>query len=356
VLIILEGPDGGGKTTLAEALYEFLDERDHARGVVRMHKGPPVGHPLDEYLRPISAYRPGRSPHLILDRWHWGERVYPALRGRVSQLDDAAWWAIESLLARLGALVVYVYGDLATYRRVYAERGEDVDALLEELPLVDKAYRDVRLRSFQLQQFYQWSSPLNSEVERVVKLAHVRESTVVDLVTTTYSGPRHPEFLLFGDVRHELRHVDPSSREARANTDPAFLPFPGTSGHFLRGALADAGTTIRYGLANACDVDDPRRLWDSLGRPRTVALGRNAQRRLAQLAVPHGVVPHPQYVRRFHHLKRGEYGNLIALALTKQEDLGTWPDSSTVATVATSTPRSSRTSAAVASAARPATD
>lgn len=355
MLVVAEGPDGAGKTTLLDQLERLLTDDEPSCRVVRLKAGPPKQHPLDEYLRPLVDYRPGGRTHFLLDRWHWGERVYPEVRGRSTQLDDASWHAIEGYMARLGAVVVYVTQYTDAYEDVYRSRGEDLGQLAE-LPLVGELYRQVQSKTLQLIQHFNWASPVNGDPRRIVRAARTREAGTADLVGfITYSGPRYPAFLLFGDVRHELRNVELRSPEAWRTLDPAFVPFPGTSGHFLRGALVDARATPLYGLANACDVDDPYRLWIALGKPRVVALGRNAQRRLRTVGVPHGAVPHPQFVRRFHHSKRAEYGRLIGRALTTREDYAGWPASSTADTAATSTLRFSKTSADAVNVARRAT-
>lgn len=100
MLIILEGPDGAGKSTLAQELAAHLG-RTTSDKVEVWHRGAPTHHPLEEYLLPLLSYRPGTGHHLILDRWHWGEAVYPKILNRPTQLGDAAWWSIEAYLRRL---------------------------------------------------------------------------------------------------------------------------------------------------------------------------------------------------------------------------------------------------------------
>lgn len=338
MLIILEGPDGGGKTYLAGQLHAAIRDAHPADDVRHLHAKAPTRHPLDEYLRPLTSYRPGTGVHYVLDRWNWGEDVYPTVRGRPTQLDEPARWAIEAYLRRLGALVVYCTGYTDSYRDVYAARGESLDQL-NELPQVDRLYRVVTRQTLLPWQAFNWQSPVNGCLAKVLDSARYAQLTGVELNEfTTYSGPRWPQFLLFGDTR------GPKSTPE----DPAFVPFPATSGHFLHGALADADASRLFGVANACDVDDPVKLWRVLGRPPVAALGRNAQRMLRAAGVPHGAVPHPQYVRRFHNSRRSEYGRLIGRALTTREDLASWPASSPAPAAGTSTLRFSKTSAVAA--------
>jgi hypothetical protein len=144
---------------------------------------------------------------------------------------------------------------------------------------------------------------------------------------TTYVGPIDPYLLILGDTR------GPSCDDARA---PAFGPYPGTSGAYLLDALVRAYPALcvngvfhrltRIGLANACDVDDWYALWRALGKPDVVLLGTNAQRRVrADVGIHASFVklPHPQWMRRFHHHRQIEYGRQL-LGVDRPRDVMWW--------------------------------
>lgn len=334
MLIIIEGPDGSGKSTLARDVVKLIEQRNPRDVVELFHAGPPKAHPLDEYLRPLSVYRPSEMNHVVLDRWHIGERVYPQVRSRETQLDDQSWWSIDRYLRRLGAIVIKCVPTISNIEVTLKIRSEV--SHLAELPkvlhLFDDAYQATRLPMHS----YHWAS---DEVELFVSSAEIyeREASRLNPFVTYLGGPR-PTALFLGDVRHN--YDKPGVAVDTVAFDPAFLPFRGTSGHYLLGALADAGLSWRgVGLANACDVDDPVALWYTLDCPPVVALGRNAERRLRGTPVRFESVPHPQYVRRFHHRQRAEYGTLITQALQRQGDLSCLT-SSPDAPVPTSTTRS----------------
>ena len=142
MLIILEGPDGAGKTRLARDLEELIERALPDDTVEVRHAKKPTQHPLDEYERSLTWYRPGEGNHLILDRWHWGEYVYPAVTGRRTSYNTVQEWHVENYLRRLGAIVVQATQYADQYQRVYRERNELSDAAI--LPAVEHFYRRMR--------------------------------------------------------------------------------------------------------------------------------------------------------------------------------------------------------------------
>jgi hypothetical protein len=51
--------------------------------------------------------------------------------------------------------------------------------------------------------------------------------------------------------------------------------------------------------------------WEAFGQPSVIALGESARAALDVLRVPHQMVPHPQYWRRFHHHHIAAYTKLL---------------------------------------------
>jgi hypothetical protein len=355
MLIILEGPDGSGKTHLARDLEDLIQRALPSDTIEIRHAKLPTQHPLDEYERSLTWYRPGEGNHLILDRWHWGEYVYPAATGRPTKFNAVQEWHVENYLKRLGAIVVQTTQYADQYRRVYTERNELPFAAI--LPAVELHYREIRKRTHLPVVDWNWMSPLWGDLHRIMEEAHRHELLYMELNKfTTYVGPRRCDFLLFGDTRNDYDDNDATGR------DPAFVPFGNTSGDFLIGAFTQGNQSFNVGLANACDVDDPYKLWLAVGQPRVVALGLNAKKKLSTIARvgfdPNhswGAVPHPQYVRRFHHSDQWAYGQNIRMAARHGGDYSKWHEQLRDERDRMSTAKSSKPSADAVSAVSPAT-
>lgn len=102
MLIMLEGLDRTGKTTLGNAIAKRLDSPV-------IHKGQPKHDWYLEYVAPLAGYGPGLD--LVLDRWHWGEMVWPTVFDREATLPLLGFRYIERVLTRLGGVAVLGTGN-----------------------------------------------------------------------------------------------------------------------------------------------------------------------------------------------------------------------------------------------------
>lgn len=321
MLIIVEGPDGTGKSTLVTQLERRIQER-YPDDFVRVYrKGAPKKHPLDEYEEQIIPYRPGRNEHIICDRWHLGELVYPKIFDRKSEMTMGVFDHIEMLLESRGALLIHSRRlDVDDHIEQLMER-DDLDVNPEMIPSIRSGFRYAlgASRLFHYDHDYANCSFSNANdcADSFILAAERLDKKAAELNEfVTYVGPTNPRVLILGDVRH---NTDPGTNTSLL---PAFMPYRGTSGHYLLEALRDTNEDLRHiGLANANDVDNPVRMWHRLGDPAVIALGRNASQ---NLHIPHSSVPHPQFIRRFHNAARAAYGNLLSTAALETGDYSTW--------------------------------
>lgn len=118
MIIVLEGPDLAGKTTIA---------RDYERrGFTYHHQGPLTSSAREAYLEPLDDMATG---YHVLDRWHLGELVYgPMLRGE-SKVGPKLLNEIETALDALGAVRLIVTAPLQVIRDRHAQRGDDLLSL-----------------------------------------------------------------------------------------------------------------------------------------------------------------------------------------------------------------------------------
>lgn len=312
MLITIEGCDGSGKTTLAQSLAEAIRKHEDKVGTERpvkiIHSGPPTRPILEEYEKAIQDFRPWLT-HLIIDRWHWGERVYGPLYRGESKLSLSGLYHVDKFLDSLGGIMLLAHETPGVIRARLADRGEDFlqDKHIEEVIAgFDQVFEDSVMT-----EKHRVTSPGPVDVAAAVLLGYVREGYALELAKyPTYVGPRYPEYLLLGEQRK-----DPTWKSA-------FVPGNTTSGHFLLNALPK-GIVRRSGLANACE-EDVKGLYEDLQAPATVTLGVKAGKVASEAGIPHFNVPHPQYIRRFHNKKQSEYGEVIGRGLHGEEVTG-WP-------------------------------
>lgn len=292
-IIVLEGADGTGKTTAAGKLKRILNADV-------LHFGPPERHPLYEYEIALQNI----TRNTVIDRLHWGELVYgPIYRGE-SKLSFAGKLHIDMMLAARGATIFHFDQSLDVVKMRVAERGDNY-VQAEHLDQILRHYRVIRDEASPVHR-RSVIDPTDEDLRQLVWLARGAQHAARGLsYWKMYVGPPKPRVLLVGDQRNnpEDEHL------------AAFVPYDSASGRFLLEALpTDLWTST--GLANSEVTEgDVATLWRFLDRPHVVALGNLAHKRLEQLTIPHGTVPHPQYVRRFHHEKKAEYGQAIAAAI-----------------------------------------
>jgi Thymidylate kinase len=316
MLILLEGVDGGGKSTLADRIAEtftFLTEDDpNPPQVVRIHKGKPTPNldAFQEYELPLERFDlrdlvTSKRDLVIMDRWHAGEQPYGTIYRGNSRLDDAGLLHVELTLSSYGAVKVLAQpSDVELIKFRLRERGEDflqpehVDQVWRWYETLKKRYGYVRA-----------SDTAPSELLQTAKERALGDEPPVPQRWPGYIGSHHPRTILVGDQRND-------GPRARHEFVRAFTPcLNGSSAHYLLQTLIRADMHRDFGIVNAHESGVDLSLIPKIeSSPTVVALGRLASKSLTDLGIEHETVPHPQWVRRFRSKQMGWYASEIRKA------------------------------------------
>lgn len=331
MLIILEGPDGAGKTHLAQRLEQRIKQ---LRGldmadVTYIHKKAPTAETFfAEYLNPIKNYLPNIGRTLILDRWHIGELLYPEMTERQTLATAPSFAYLEMFLQSRGAIVIHVDTDPALIFQSLEERPAP-DALenrvLEQHAGFSRALKSTRLRTYRYDRTQDTGDTVLLDI-MIATAAEAELDTPHVSMNPTYVGSTRPAYVLVGDERN--------IRRGAIEYPTAFVPESATSGTFLLEALPKHWLRFgTFGLLNAnegypIDIFRKSTEHEVFVPPRFVVLGREAEKTIragGELdAYGFAVVPHPQFIRRFHHHARDRYGREIQRVAMSGEDSGSW--------------------------------
>jgi thymidylate kinase len=164
--IILEGPDGGGKSSLAHELFKRFEVNGYS-DIRALHYGPPKSYdansPLtrqqqaaNELFAPLRDYDPEHTA-VICDRFHWGSPVYgPLFRPETNDreygdLGPDMFAQIETWLAYLGVVTTLVMPSLDVITARVTRRGDayldpDPDKRRKQLERICTRYTKLTVR------------------------------------------------------------------------------------------------------------------------------------------------------------------------------------------------------------------
>lgn len=288
--VIVEGPDGAGKTQLARLLCSRHTLAYH-------HEGPP---PATDVVGHYASLLVNASRPTVFDRFHLGELVYgPLLRGG-SGLSPRDLTLLNRVIQGTGTAVVICLPPWETTMINSWGRQEFIP---------DESLRRVAYDSWTLLSRHQCAGRcvrVNDQVydytaEPAFELARY------DRLPAGVVGSPTATVLFIGEQPN----------------GPLDLPFfgPRNSSLFLHECLRDAGVSeTDLALTNALTFfGEPRDLPDIISKipllKTVVPLGKVAERQLELQGIPPYVnvnpIPHPQWWKRFKSSDREGYVNLI---------------------------------------------
>jgi hypothetical protein len=136
-IILIEGTDGTGKTTLANAIAEKAGSRTAV-----FHAGPPENKAyLNEYILPLTIATDGWT--CICDRWHLGEPVWSEVFDRKPILTYEQLHIVEKRLEAFDVLIatLYLTRDEDEIVKELELRGQNAIAAIEAIQTYEKAMR-----------------------------------------------------------------------------------------------------------------------------------------------------------------------------------------------------------------------
>jgi hypothetical protein len=296
MIVILEGPDGAGKTTLAEQLAKKY-------GLVYKHEGPPPPkvNVLEYYGQLLDE---ARGKNVVFDRLALGERVYGPVYRNLDRLGADGWLVFKRLIFASGALHIVC---LPTFEICFS----NWDARKAGEMIKDEGqYRRIWLKYCELVMddiHYQYNYREVDAWDNLCFCLDTMQSVETPSLPFRFVGHPNARYLLVGDT----------GSNAEATID---LPFFATvnSSKFLTEALHKAGyKEEEVAMVNAYrHGEDKHRLVKAEIQqfPVVIALGGRAADALRELDLPFQQVPHPQYWKRFHRKDIDVYPSFLRTA------------------------------------------
>ena len=136
-MLLIEGPDMVGKTTLAHAIVAELAKRGKPASYMKFGMES-RGKMSYEYLKNRI------NPWTVCDRMHWSESIYAIATGEVPSLSGTAMAAVERRMDQIAGMLVVLIGgipDYAQFTKGIHTRGEDFN--IETCVTVNSMYREV---------------------------------------------------------------------------------------------------------------------------------------------------------------------------------------------------------------------
>ena len=136
MIIIIEGPDGAGKTTLAEQI-----SRQTKYPII--HRTKPKNEEekklmMGEYLQTIRS-----GKNMIFDRCWYSEMAYGPVMRDSSVISYPQMYELEEQLSKVGAIIIYTTGPKAALWQRCQKRGENYITTRDQFNAIYDNYTEI---------------------------------------------------------------------------------------------------------------------------------------------------------------------------------------------------------------------
>lgn len=287
-MIIVEGADGTGKTTLCKKIAEKLNIQYLK---IPRHKGDKEVNGFKFYMEQAELL----PDNCVVDRFHIGEMVYPRLYSNDLRVPLKLWQqhAIERVLKIRGTILVHVMANYDFMEYNYRQREENFsfpDCVNECEWFSENIFNSILLTKT----FITTHTQPDKFINFLGRFHEILQQHVTPLKQYNSTGGVKYPIMIVGDKLNK-----------KYGTKYCFNAWTGSSA-YLQQALDIAGCKSNYYLTNANkgnnnDIGDLLKENFHINPICRIALGLNASKILNSAGLKHTMIEHPAYHQRFKH-------------------------------------------------------
>jgi hypothetical protein len=313
-MVILEGVDCVGKTTVAMALRRLLPGWSY-----RHHGVPPVAP-----YKYFGWFLADTHPRVIVDRMHWSEEAYGKTYRNGSQLSPSEWRNLELLALSRNAQILLLEDDPTVIADRWDSKQEfsvsKLKQLIEEYDNIQSFGSVLPCIHYNMRELVEDGTPTLALKHIAQTLRDEADHAAKFLPASVGCGSLTPTFLVLGE--------EPRDQMKVGGDNPQVPLGAGPSCDWLWRALDELDVPWYDGYYTNCSAfTDPHSLASYirlLGVKRILCLGNKALK-MIEYAKEYGAlwdnvranhVYHPAYVKRFLHDEYSEWRDSIGQALS----------------------------------------
>ena len=284
MIVLIDGPEKAGKTTLISELKKRLNAES-------VSWGPVTGDTV--YLQPLKEAC-ASSRWVIWDRGWPSESIYSRLLHRGRRLEKEPFlgeWLYGRAVQTCGLRVILLPGNVDEVINRRDKTDLPVDPVQEYM-----AYKTYgKLFGYLILENGYTKESLESNIEQIV----LRLGTAGIFQPGLYAGPPNAKIVFVGESRSQ----------GRRSVDGSWLPFTSMLTTELGRRLGPSA--LKFGWTN---IDDTPII--TLSNRFVIACGERAGAWMDSTGIPRIVIPHPAWMYRFNNAKTASKREIVDRLLT----------------------------------------